>query len=351
MANSTSKGTGVGIGDPFLAVIPSVDQLYTDYTYFVSTDPVYRVKDTSNNFLLVVTEMTGVGALVLTDSTGKQYTPKISDYSPRISLNGFSYSILWFQHPIPGLWHIHTPNIYQRGINILAYGFGNVDSYGYTAGGLYVPKNGIVQTQNNHAAPSPGAPQVPVFHIQNVLGTPVYLDSMVVTYSSNPENISVTGMGIPARGSFGEMQSLEEKRIVLSPDRPSSQPIDGTATIYYRSGLWSGMYPVELNFHIEPGAMALVSSTVPFLSQVTVSSNPVRNGVDEVITISMSERAQASVTIYDALGRLITVACDEMLESGNHPIRIAAKLLRAGTYFYNVNIAGESKRGAFVVTP
>ncbi|HET9135760.1 MAG TPA: IgGFc-binding protein, partial [Candidatus Kapabacteria bacterium] len=188
MSNSTSKGSGGGIGDPFLAIIPSVDQLYTDYTYFVSTDPVYQVKNASNNFLLVVTEMTGVGALVLTDSTGKQYTPAIADYSPRLSINGTSYSVLWFQHPIPGLWHIHTPNIYQRGINILAYGFGNVDSYGYTAGGLYVPKNGIVQIKKNAAAPYPGAPQVPVFGIQNVLGVPVYLDSMTITYSSNPEN-------------------------------------------------------------------------------------------------------------------------------------------------------------------
>jgi hypothetical protein len=350
ISNSTTNGIN-GIGDPFFAIVPSVDQLYTDYTYFVSTDPVYREKDTSNNFLLVVTEMTGVGALVLTDSNNNTYTPAISDYSPRLSINGTSYSVLWFQHPKPGLWHIHTPNIYQRGINIIAYGFGNIDSYGYTAGGLYVPKNGIVQTKKNAAAPYPGVPQVPVFGIQNVLGVPVYLDSMTITYTSNSENIPVSGVGIRPHWSFGELQPLEEKKVVLSPERPSSQPIDGIATIYYRSGLWSGMYPLEVNFHIEPGAMASVSSAMPLISQVTVASNPSRIGVDEVLSISLTDRAQTSVMIYDALGRLVTVACDEMLESGTHPVRIASKLMKAGTYFYNVNIAGESKRGAFVVTP
>ncbi|HET9135692.1 MAG TPA: T9SS type A sorting domain-containing protein, partial [Candidatus Kapabacteria bacterium] len=161
----------------------------------------------------------------------------------------------------------------------------------------------------------------------------------------------VSGVGIRPHWSFGELQPLEEKKIVLTPEHAASQPIDGIATIYYRSGLWSGMYPLEVNFHIEPGAMASVSSTMPLISEVSVVSNPSRVGVDEVITISLTERAQTSVTVYDALGRLVTIACDEPLESGTHPIRIASKLLTAGTYFYNVNIAGESKHGAFVVTP
>lgn len=364
MANSMSKGAGSVIGDPFLAIVPPVDQLYTDYSYFVSSDPVYFIDSiftvspgkldtipSSNNYLLVVTEATGVGALVLTDPNNTEIKPAIPEYSKTIQLNGSSYAILRIRQPTPGLWHIRTPNIAQRGINILAYGFGYVDSYGYTAGGLYVPHNGIIEISKDHSLPYPGQPQVPTFTIQNIFADRVYLDSMTISYSANPENIRVTGVGIPLKGGFGEMKPLEEKKITLSPERLPSQPIDGTATIYYRGGLWSDMYPVQLEFHIEPGSMASVSAESSSVTNVAIASNPVHIGSDAVLTVTTSQRGVALINVYDALGRPVMTTIHEPYDTGTHQVRINRKLLTTGAYFYTVTIGNTSRKGQFIVTP
>ena len=231
---------------------------------------------------------------------------------------------------------------------ILAYGFGVLDSYGYTAGGLFKPLSGLMQIKGDAPSPHPGDPLPPKFKIMNIMGQPVYFDSMVVRYTSNPENIPVYGMGMQPK-ALGELGAAEVKTITLTPEHPSNEPITGTATIYYRAGGWDDMTPEVLDFRIEAGAMASVASDA-FSSEITLTTNPVHNGVT-ALNFSLKNSSQVSLKVYDALGRIVSSVFDGRLGDGPQTLAIVTRNLSNGSYFYDLSVPqlGIAKRGQFIV--
>src|SRR5207248_11599553 len=102
---------------------------YNDFTFFTSTDPAYTAQ-----FVTVATEASGIDKISLDGIP----VPSTSFRALSSSINGKNYSVATLS-VVGGLHHIITSNESQKGITIVSFGFGSVDSYGYTAGALLNP--------------------------------------------------------------------------------------------------------------------------------------------------------------------------------------------------------------------
>ncbi|HET9135691.1 MAG TPA: T9SS type A sorting domain-containing protein [Candidatus Kapabacteria bacterium] len=334
--------------DPFLAIVPPVNQTYNDYTYFLSSDSTTYV----SNFLLIATEASGAGKITLTPPSGPQTTPPSQSYIPnqtplQVGANNQKYSVAWLPQNPPGIWRIQSTNPPDKGFIILAYGFGKVDSYGYTAGALFKPLS-ATSVSHDARSPYPGTPELPVFKLHNIMGVPIYFDSMVMSYTSNPENIPVYGLNMRPK-ALGQLDAAETKTITFTPERPSNDPITGKATIYYHSGLYSDLRPQEIDFRIETGAMASVASNTTS-TDVTLYPNPVHGG-STALAFNLPSSAQVTLKVYDQLGRLISTVVDGRLTQGEQTLYIPVRTLENGAYVYDLSVPslGISKRGEFVV--
>jgi hypothetical protein len=68
--------------------------------------------------------------------------------------------------------------------------------------------------------------------------------------------------------------------------------------------------------------------------------NPVRSSDGStVFSFAIPEAQHTRLEVYDALGRLIAVAVDDMLPAGRHSIETALPGLRPGIYFYKIHTA------------
>jgi hypothetical protein len=342
-----TAGSNTTARDPFFAIVPPVNQTYNDFTYFLSSDVTY-----TSNFLLIVTESTGAGKITLTPPSGPAFTPVKQSYIPnatplQVGANNQTYNVAWLPQNPPGIWRAQSTNAPDKGFIILGYGFGVVDSYGYTAGALFKP---LSATAISHDArsPYPGTPELPVFKLHNIMGVPIYFDSMVMTYTSNPENIPVYGLNMRPK-ALGQLDAAETKTITFTPERPSNDPITGKATIYYHSGLYSDLRPQEIDFRIEAGAMASVASNTAS-TDVTLYPNPVHGG-STALAFNLPSSAQVTLKVYDQLGRLISTVVDGRLTQGEQTLYIPVRNLENGAYVYDLSVPslGISKRGEFVV--
>ncbi|MBS1902718.1 MAG: T9SS type A sorting domain-containing protein [Bacteroidetes bacterium] len=340
-----------GTGDPFFAIVPPLDQAYPDLTYFMSSDPVYSL-----NSLIVTTEQQNVGTLKSNVFINNIAIPSASFLSLPTTLSpdghtAKSYAIATIAQS-PGMSRITVPNTGSGGgVTILGYGFGVVDSYGYTAGGLFKPKTGIWKEIDAQNLPFPGPPMQPTFTIRNILGDEtVWLDSIVIEYTSNPEGIAVRSVNVPMK-NFGILPVAGKQRITLAPETTPSRRITGIARLYHHTGLWFDLYPLAVDFTIEPGTTSGVhTSTTDAEAYAIAFPNPV-TGSNTTLEYSLPHSAHASVRIFDALGRQMLTAFDGQQEAGRNSVHIDARALTTGTYVYEISApeAGISARGHFSI--
>lgn len=343
-----TAASGETARDPFLAIVPPVNQTYNDFTYFLSSDPAY-----TSNYLLIATEKSGAGRITITPPPGggAPFTPASQSYIPnatplQVGSNSQQYSVAWLQQT-SGIWRVQSANPPDKGFIILAYGFGRVDSYGYTAGALFKPLSAM-SVANNPRMPYPGVPELPTFQVRNIMGVPIYLDSIVMTYTSNPENIPVYGLNMRPN-ALGEMAAAETKAFTFAPERASSQPIVGKASIYSHTGQYSDLRPQEIDFIIEAGAMAAVQTTTA-KTDIRLYPNPVHRG-NATLNFTIPSSASATLRIYDQLGRLVSTVFEGRLIQGVQALHIPVSGLQNGAYVYDLSLPGLgiSNRGEFIV--
>ena len=250
--------TGIN-GDPFLAIVPPLDQTYTDFTYFITTNGGY---DPSQQFLIISTEQSGAGHILLDGNT----LPAALYTSVPYDLNGGKRYAITTLNQADGIHHIVSSGLAEQGFTILAYGWGEKISYGYTAGALLKPHVGIMSlnTPTHSVAPGPGDPAPtlppPGITIRNILTEKVYFDKSEITYSQNKQNIPVR-LKKDIVFQTGSIEMAEEKNLELITSEPVKEPIIGNVRVWYHSRLWFDMWPVDFPFVITPAQQADVKSS------------------------------------------------------------------------------------------
>lgn len=344
-----SADTLNGLGDPFFALVPPVEQTSNDFTYFISTDPLY-----TSNWLEIVTERSAVG----TNSSNITINPPAPSL-PSVSFKNVAtplrmpngtlkfYSVAVMQQP-GGVYHIHGGNADTNGFTILGYGFGSVDSYGYTAGSLLRVSTALWTDPGPIGLPYPGKPSQPSFTIRNILGDSwVWLDSIRITYTSNPDNIDVESVNVPMT-YFGILHENDTKRIKLAPKTTPTNQITGVARIYHHTGNRYDLLPLEVDFTIAAGTAASVGAE-KMAEGVSVYPNPAQSGV--ALEFSLPSASRGSVRIFDALGRQVWGSSSTTFTSGENVVHVDTRAMANGSYVYEITAAeaGFTVRGRLVV--
>jgi len=317
-----------GLGDPFLAIVPPLTQGYNDFTYFNVNDT--KDFDPNENFLIVVTERSAVGKITIDPLTPQSFTiPAQSFTNIPMPLNGLNlYSVATLNQP-SGIHRILGPAKVQgntaQGFSILAYGWGHVISYGYTAGALFTPQSGI-----GCIPPPPGSGNPPPsIKVRDLLSEPIYFDSAKITYSQNKSN-NIVRLKKDIVFETGYIEPTEEKTLELTTMKPLDDVIKGTVRIWYHSALWTDLNPVDFPFTIvAQGTAAGVNGEVQKM-RATLENYPNPSPGKSTITFSIPSRSFASVKIYDALGRLVRIVSESTIDEGLHAFPISG--LSSGSY-------------------
>ncbi len=313
-----------GTGDPFLAIVPPLDESYYDFTYFISTSPEYFAKE---QYLIIATDKSNVGLLSIDN---KVVDPLAFTDIPGFTFKGRHYSATTLNQDT-GIHRIVAP---PSGFTILAYGWGSVVSYGYTAGYLLKPITGLLSMSQHlpNVAPRPGDPTPlapPSITVKDILTERVYFDSVKITYSQNKEHIPVRLKNDIAT-EIGTIEMGEEKTLELTTSKPVEDVIIGNVRIWYHSHLWVDMLPVDFPFVITPEPQADVKASSASMTLLENYPNP--SSGKTTVHFRIPSRAHASVKIYDALGRVIRTVMQGMVSSGDQDITISTKGITPGEY-------------------
>ncbi|HYM20967.1 MAG TPA: T9SS type A sorting domain-containing protein [Candidatus Kapabacteria bacterium] len=346
MLMHTATDDTAGLGDPFLAIVPPMAQTYNDFPYFISTDSIYPTND-----LIVVADSSCLGKI---DTDGVPLGKGLFTKAKYQTTNKTGQLRTYYVAVVPqtpGAHHITAPGVNaDSGFTILSYGIGRFDSYGYTAGSLFVPTVGIWREPDPIGIPAPGKPEQPSFTIRNILGNEsVWLDSIRISYISNPEQIPVVTKNIPMT-YFGILPAAAKQHIILAPATTPSQEITGIATIYYHTGVWFDLEPLNVNFTVAPGTSASVANAPEFQISAAAYPNPVTSDMT-TIEFLLPKASHTNVKLFDALGRMIMTVADEAMMGGKQDISINTHSLVNGTYFFEISSAesGLSQRGTLIV--
>jgi len=300
-------------GDPFLAIVPPLDQSYHDYTYFISDNKTNF--NLSTQYITIATEASGAGLITIDG----QAVPKQAYTNLPSTIGGKQFAVATVQQS-PGIHRIIFPNSDENGFTILAYGFGNVDSYGYTAGALLKPITGILDVANDGGVNGK-------LSVRNILSEKLYIDSSSVSYSYNPSNATV-GLKNTLSTETGAMNMGEEKDLELTAFSKVADVVKGSIRLYYHTAKWSDLQPVDFPFVMN--AQAGVGNTLE--NQLTLSTYP--NPVSGEMTVSyrIPSPALTVVKLYDGLGRVVRVVSEGMSNYGNQEIKVLTNGLIPGEY-------------------
>jgi hypothetical protein len=300
-------------GDPFLALMPPLDQTYHDYTYFISDDKTNF--DMTTQYVIVATEISGAGLITIDGNI----IPKGAYTNLPLTINGKQYAVVTVKQSA-GIHRITSPNADENGFTILAYGFGVVDSYGYTAGALLKPITGILNVASD------GPPDGKI-SVRNILAEKVYLDSSSVTYTYNPSNVTVALKNILSTET-GTLNIGEEKGFDLSALSKVADVVKGNIRLFYHTAKWSDLKPVDFPFSMN--SLAGVGNSSSQLVSLSTFPNPASGEL--TISYSINSRAYTTVKLYDALGRVVRLVTQGMMNTGNQEVRVSTHGLIPGEY-------------------
>ncbi len=326
-AHTTSFSQGVG--DPFFAIIPPVDQTYNDYTFFVSQDLVYSITK-----LLVVTEKSGIGAVKLNGISIDTITFKLLPGT----LNGKEYAVGIVDGNLMqgGANRITTPYTEKgKGITILAYGFGAVDSYGYTAGSLLQPLQGIIADDFTFAGVPPGEAPPSEVRFMSMLNEKVWLDSAVVTEISNPRYSVRTKKSLPYDISY--LTGGQKMAVELEVFPPTDEVLFGMMQVHHHTTEWRGMRPAKVPFVIYPKQTASVNTDEYNDRSVTVYPNPVL-GDKGSVTLRVDRSTTAKIRLFDATGREVLSMAPRQINSREETLNFSTRGLASGSYVLELSM-------------
>jgi hypothetical protein len=96
---------------------------------------------------------------------------------------------------------------------------------------------------------------------------------------------------------------------------------------------------------LEPASVGSQRQTV---SEMALYPNPATSSM--ALSYRLDMRASVSVSIYDALGRIVAQpVVDAVQDAGEHQIALATDGLAAGVYLCSVNAGGVERMVRFVV--
>jgi len=310
--------------DPFLAVVPPVDQSFNSYTFFLpSNTGVFSYQS-----VIIATDTTSQGSISV-DGTllpAAFFTPVPGSFA-----GGQGFSIL--EYPLTAGAHtISTPNPPARGFTILGYGLGDVVSYGYTAGSLLVPKRTIAIQYPPEAM---GGRHTNALDFRNTSFEPAYIDSAVFV----PNEASIGGMagrdfGIHVQENVAyDIQRLDVgagARIHLVSNIPLTEPVSGTVKIYAHTPDYTNLEDAEMPFTLYPDAAAGVGAQDALHLTVTATPNPFSAFTS--INFSVPETGDVTMTLYDELGRAVQHITSGEFSAGAYSVRIERRGLADGFY-------------------
>ncbi|HWF45248.1 MAG TPA: T9SS type A sorting domain-containing protein [Candidatus Kapabacteria bacterium] len=306
-------------GDPFLAIVPSVDQTYNSYTFFIDPNPVYTVQE-----VVIATDVAAESSIVYDGST----TIPSAAFTPLVPTSGgrnFAITSFGVQ---PGAHTLSTNQQPQNGFTILAYGLGQVVSYGYTAGLLLKPRHTIVvnplpQIMN-------GGRHSNEIDFHNMTNATVYFDSAVFTPTDN----EFAKYGIHTKENvaydIGTIGIAQASSVHLVSDETVQQPVSGMLRIYTHTPLWTDILPSETPVTYYPDAVAGVSNGTS--SALFVSSYPNPFSTSATISFSLPSSGDLSIVLYDELGRVVRTIASGEFPGGLSQVKIARHGLPAGVY-------------------
>ncbi|MEP7234576.1 MAG: IgGFc-binding protein, partial [Ignavibacteriota bacterium] len=251
-------------GDPFLAIVPPLEQTYNAFTYFITTDTATTGSFYPNEqFLIVATEESGAGKISI---DGKQPYPRAAyTFLPNAIRNGKKYAVTTIKQT-SGIHQIISQNQKSSdGFTILAYGWGNVISYGYTAGQLLIPLKGIIplnEPTGNIPSPRDPAPKIPSIIVRNILAEKIYFDSARISYSQN-EGDAVVRLKKDIALETGTLLMGQEKTLELTSSSKDQNVVSGKVRIWYHTAKWTNLMPVDFPFVLTPGTLADVTRSQP----------------------------------------------------------------------------------------
>ena len=311
-----------GNGDPFLAIVPPVDQTFNRYTFFLPANPDFALQ-----FVNIVTDSISENAVTLDG----QLLPA-STFTPVPGAVGNQhFGVL--EANIPGTQQLHTISTTMpttNGLTILGYGLGNVVSYGYTAGSLLVPKRTIA------IDPPPQAMGGGEHHnwltVRDISFESAYLDS--ATFVPDNPKLNADGVHVKENVAFdiGRLSVGASALIHLTSTFPLESPVAGTVTVYAHTPDYTNLEPATVHFTLFPDATEAVGNTGQGEFPVAASAYPNPFSSSTTINFSLPKSGDIRVTLYDALGREVErIASGEFVE-GPYSLRLDRNGLANGVY-------------------
>src|SRR5436305_1572841 len=127
----------------------------------------------------------------------------------------------------------------------------------------------------------------------------------------------------------GSIDVAEEKTLELTASQQTDELIAGSIRIWYHSGNWNTMEPVDFPFTVYPESAAGVSDNTTGIASLSLSPNPSMGRTN--IHFTMPEQGNISLRIYDALGRLVKTVSNGLSE-GEKNIQLTTKGMSPGEY-------------------
>jgi hypothetical protein len=314
-------------GDPFLAIVPPVDQTYNSYTFFLPSIPT-----SPDNFqlqtVIIAADTSCLSSLIL---DGKPIPAAAFTAVPG-SVNGQKFSILEDQQTATGPHTISTSVQAQQGFTILAYGLGDEVSYGYTAGSLLAPKRAL---RIDYPPVTQGPVHPNYLNFRNTAYQPAYLDSAVFV----PDDFKNDGYGIHVEEDvaydIGRMDIGASAQIHLVSDIGLIAPVSGTVEIYSHLPSYLLAHPATMHFTLYPDFTSGVSQQNQLALGVTATPNPFSTST--TINFTVPQTGDITMTLYDELGRVVQHVASGEYSPGPYSIRIDRKGLASGVYVCEIS--------------
>jgi hypothetical protein len=310
-------------GDPFLAIVPPVDQTYNNFTFFLGDSTIFNYQG-----VIIAADTSCIGSIVL-DGTP---LPRSFFKSVPGTVNGRAFAILDYPRS-EGPHKISTTQPPEQGFTILAHGEGDVISYGYTAGSLLVPKRSImieyppVTNRQIHTN---------TLNFHNGAYQPAYLDSATFI----PDDFKNAAFGVHTAEDvaldIGRVDIGGSGQVHLVSDIPLNYPVSGTLNIYSHLPSYFNIEPAQMHFTLYPDA-ADVAQAGQTLLNLTASPNPF--SAYTTINFTVPQTGDITVTLYDQLGRVVQHVASREFTAGPYSFQIERNGLPSGVYVCEVTSA------------
>jgi hypothetical protein len=319
-----SSYTYYGPGDPFLAIVPPMEQTYNNFTFFLPPDTNFSYQG------LIVAADTNAQDNIRFDGT---LIPS-SEFKPVPgSVNGRSFSIgaiskyFGYKGLPQGIHTISTTSPPEQGFTILGYGVGFANAYGYAAGQLLVPKRSI-RIDYPPVVNGPVHPNTLTFH--NTAYQPAYLDTALFI----PDDFKNAAFGIHIAENvaidLGRVDIGGSGQIHLVSDIPLNYPVSGVVKIVSHLPSYPNIEPAEMRYTLYPDVSAGVSNPNELSLNVTATPNPFSSYT--TINFSLTELCDITITLYDELGRIVRHVASSEFSTGSYSVGIGRFGMANGVY-------------------